>query len=197
MRIFVVVAVALACMLTNPAHAGDIFESRANGVKTVKLFPGWDNISEPLDYDKSFASWQLVDCVEKIKCSLKVVFSLSAAQPNKVYQVGLHFLNLCKNPPTTFGAFGLFPADGCSEITRDGVTAGVRGAELGAVVTDSNGDGSVSIVVPKPARRDYKVTFTVRNGAGCNISGGAGQGACVVDFRSPGMFGDTQTIKVK
>lgn len=197
MRISVGMAAALLCMLAHAASAAEVDTARANGPVTVKLFPGWDFTSEPLDLRRSSASWELVDCAGKTKCSLKVDVSLVGAQPNKLYQIGFHLLKLCKSPPPAFGAFTLNPTSGCEVITRDGATDGVMAAELGVVTTDSAGRGSLSVIVRRPAKRDYKVIFTVRNGAGCNVSGGGGNGACGIAFRSPETFNDSYTIRIR
>jgi hypothetical protein len=44
------------------------------------------------------------------------------------------------------------------------------------------------------ARRN--VAFDARDGAGCNLIGGAGSSSCPLDFQSPGPFGTTTALVV-
>jgi hypothetical protein len=153
---------------------------------------GWDDFSEPLDLTHSNVTWSLAPTTRK----LTITFALAKATPNKLYQVGVHVY--C----TTFPAdFGQFPANGagngnCSIVTKQGVTQGVVGVEMGVVVTDIHGNGSSKVVVGPIAAGTYDLEFTVRNGAGCNLTGGAGNSECAVDFQSPGPFGTATTIVV-
>ena len=70
--------------------------------------------------------------------------------------------------------------------------------ELGVVLTDINGDGSFTVVIDPIAAGTYDVEFQARNGAGCDVTGGAGdqESDCNVDFQSPGPFGTTTTITI-
>jgi len=73
--------------------------------------------------------------------------------------------------------FGQFPIDGpfdgtCTSLTRQGVTKNVAETEIGVILTDKNGKGSVSVVIGPVQTGTYEVTFFVRNAAGCNVSGG-------------------------
>jgi hypothetical protein len=84
----------------------------------------------------------------------------------------------------------------CLSLTRQGVTKAVAAVDLGVVTTDIDGNGSFAVVVG-PIRPDtYEREFLVNDGAGCNLTGGAGDGPdCAVDFQSPGpIYGDTITI---
>jgi hypothetical protein len=86
----------------------------------------------------------------------------------------------------------------CSTITKQGVTKGVAAVELGVVTTDENGNGSFSVVIGPIAAGTFDLEFQARDGAGCNLTGGAGNGSdCADDFQSPGpTFGDATTITV-
>lgn len=82
-------------------------------------------------------------------------------------------------------------------MTRQGVTKAVVAIEMGVVTTDIHGNGSFKVVVGPITSDTYDLEFTVRNGAGCNLIGGAGNGSdCAVDFQSPGPFGTATTIIV-
>ena len=153
---------------------------------------GWDNFGEPLDLTHSNVAWSV-----SLARKLTVTFTLAKATPNKLYQVGAHIY--C----TTFPAdFGQFPANGagggnCFTMARQGVTQSVVAIEMGVVTTDIHGNGSFKVVVGPIVSSTYDLEFTVRNGAGCNLTGGAGNGSdCAVDFQSPGPFGTTTTMVV-
>ena len=65
------------------------------------------------------------------------------------------------------------------------------------VMTDIHGKGSFKVVVGPIASGTYNFEFTARDGAGCNLIGGAGNGTdCYADFQSPGPFGTATTITV-
>jgi hypothetical protein len=151
---------------------------------------GWDNFGEPLDLTHSNVVWSVSTR------KLTVTFTLDKATPNKLYQVGTHIF--CATFPSTFGQF---PANGagsgnCFTMTRQGVTQSVVAIEMGVVTTDIHGNGSFKVVVGPIPSGTYDLEFTVRNGAGCNLTGGGGQSGCAVDFQSPGPFGTGTTIIV-
>jgi hypothetical protein len=157
--------------------------------KTQLWSPGWDVFAEPLDATNSNIKWSL-NTTTKI---LKITFTLKAATPNKLYQVGIHFFNLCPSPPASFGQF---PLSGCTTITREGVTSQVVAAEFGVVTTDQTGNGVFSVNVGPIASGTHRASFHARNGAGCNLNGGGGNGTCAATFRSPAPFGTTTKIVV-
>ena len=72
---------------------------------------------------------------------------------------------------------------------------GTSSSELGVLTTDASGDGAISVPVGPLAPGTYKLEIVVRDGAGCDVSGGVQ--ACAVDFQAPGpKFGDTLTVTV-
>jgi hypothetical protein len=152
---------------------------------TQKWTAGWDNLGERLNYTKSNVSWSLNPTTR----NLSLTFTLVGATPSKLYQVGITFF--CATFPATFGQF---PTDSgvpgnCTAITRRGVTESKQAVELGVVTTDINGDGSFTVVVGPITAGTYVLEFMARDGAGCSLSGGAGNGSdCSVDFQSPGPF---------
>jgi hypothetical protein len=153
---------------------------------------GWDNFGEPLDLNKSNIKWSVSPARK-----LTITFTLAKATPNKLYQVGAHIY--CTTFPPTFGQFPANGAGGgnCFTMTRQGTTKSVVAIEMGVVTTDIHGNGSFKVIVGPIASGSYDLEFTVRNGAGCNLSGGAGNGSdCAVDFQSPGPFGAVTTITV-
>jgi hypothetical protein len=158
-----------------------------------KWAAGWDNFGEPLNYTRSKISWSVSPTTHK----LSVTFTLVGATPSKLYQVGINIF--CTTFPATFGQF---PVDGgggtCQTLTRQGVTKTLVAVELGVVTTDMNGNGSFMVSIGPVAAGTYDVEFQARNGAGCNLIGGAGnqQSDCEDDFQSPGPFGTTTTITV-
>jgi hypothetical protein len=159
---------------------------------TQEWATGWDNFGEPLNLTKSNIKWS-ISAARK----LTVTFTLAGAAPNKLYQVGTHIY--CTTFPATFGQFPANGAGGgnCFTMTRQSVTQSVVGVEMGAVTTDIHGNGSFKVVVGPITSGTYDLEFTVRNGAGCNLIGGAGNGSdCAVDFQSPGPFGTATTIIV-
>lgn len=155
-------------------------------VTIQKWSTGWDIFSEPLNLTKSNVKWS-VSPADK----LTVTYTLIGATPNKLYQVGVHIY--CTTIPPTWGQFPTSPG-GCLTITKQGVTASVAAVELGVVTTDLHGNGSFKVVVGPIASGTYNLEFNVRNGAGCNLIGGAGSAFCAVDFQSPGPFGTATTI---
>jgi hypothetical protein len=156
-----------------------------------KFTAGWDNFGEPLNFTKSNVKWSV-----SAKRKLTVTYSLVGATPSKLYQVSINFF--CSTFPATFGQF---PTDGgggpCQSLTRQGVTRGSAEIEIGVVTTDINGNGSFTVVMGPVSAGTYELEFFVRDGAGCNINGGAGNGSdCAVDFQAPGPFGTAATITV-
>lgn len=152
---------------------------------------GWDNFGEPLNLAKSNVKWSVSS-----SSKLTVTFSLVGAKPSKEYQVSINFF--CSTFPATFGQF---PTDGgggkCQALTRQGVTKDSAEVELGVVLTDIHGNGSFTVVIGPVASGTYELEFFARDGAGCNVNGGAGNGSdCAVDFQSPGPFGTETTITV-
>jgi len=110
--------------------------------------------------------------------------------------VGIHLF--CDAAPASFGQFPVTSNGGaCFAITRQGVTKKVAAVEFGLVLTDTHGKGSVKVVVGPIASGQYEFEYTARDGAGCNVIGGAGNGTdCYGDFQSPGPFGTSTTITV-
>lgn len=152
---------------------------------------GWDNFSEPINLTSSNITWSL-SAAKK----LTVTFTMVGATPNKLYQVGIHIF--CDTPPPAFGQFFVTSNGGtCIQLTRQNVTKKVAAVEFGAILTDVHGKGSVKVVVGPIASGRYDFEFTARDGAGCNVIGGAGNGTdCFADFQSPGPFGTATTITV-
>jgi hypothetical protein len=152
---------------------------------------GWDNFGESLNLTKSNIKWSV-----STSRKLTVTFSLVGAKPSKEYQVGINFF--CSTFPSTFGQF---PTDGgggaCQALTRQGVTKNSAEVELGVVLTDIRGNGSFTVVIGPVPSGTYALEFFARDGAGCDVNGGAGNGSnCAVDFQSPGTFGTETTITV-
>jgi hypothetical protein len=161
---------------------------------TQRWVPGWDNLSEPLNLTRSSITWSTPTSSN----SLTVTFKLVGATPNKLYQVGVHIF--CTTFPATFGQFPTATLAGgaCDPITKQGVTKAVASVEFGVVTTDIHGNGSFKITVSGITAGTYDLEFDARDGAGCNLTGGAGNGSdCAVDFQSPGpTFGTPTTITV-
>jgi hypothetical protein len=164
----------------------------ASAATTLKWTAGWDNFGEPLNYKKS----KVVYSVTPAKSTLTATFTLAAAKPNKLYQVGINFF--CTTFPATFGNFPVNGGGGaCNTITRQGVTLSVTSIELGVVTTDEHGNGTFSVVIGPIASGSYVLEFQTRDSAGCNLIGGDGDTDCADDFQSPGpTFGDTVTITI-
>jgi hypothetical protein len=175
-------------MLPLPAQT-DSSDIKIPAATTQKWTAGFDNFGEPLNYAKSNVKWTAT------KTKLTVSTTLVAANPNKLYQIALMFY--CTTFPSTFGQFPVQATSGgdCESITRQNVTATRAEVELGVVLTDMNGNGTVLVTVSKPAAGTYSLEFLARDGSGCHISGGDGN--CNVDFQSPGpTFGDSTTITI-
>jgi hypothetical protein len=164
----------------------------ASATATVqKWTAGWDNFSEPLNFTSSAVSWSVNSTTRKLSVNFKLVH----ATPNKLYQVGVHIF--CTTFPATFGQFPAHTLSGgnCGTITRQGVTKAVAAVEMGVVTTDLHGNGSLTVNVGPITAGTYDLEFTTRDGAGCNLTGGAGNGSdCAADFQSPGPFGTGTTI---
>jgi hypothetical protein len=167
----------------------------ASASTTQKWTAGWNNFSEPLNYTKSDIKWSVASATRK----LTVTYTLVGAIPGKLYQVDLAIF--CSTFPSTFGQFpvqALEAGNNCQSITRQGVTASAVYVEVGVVTTDIDGDGSIAVVVGPVAAGICDVEFRALDGAGCDLTGGAGNGSdCDADFQSPGpTFGDTTTITI-
>jgi hypothetical protein len=166
----------------------------ASAATTQKWTAGWDNFGEPLNYTRSKITWSVNATTHK----LSVTFTLVGATPSKLYQVGIQFF--CTTFPATFGQFPTYEADGgsCTQFTRQGVTETAALVEWGVVTTDSYGNGSFTVSAGPIAAGTYDLEFIAQDGAGCFLTGGAGNGSdCLVDFQSPGpIFGDATTITV-
>jgi len=164
----------------------------ASAQTTQKWTAGWDNFTEPLNFTASNIKWS----VSSTRL-LTVTFNLVGARHSKLYQVSAHFF--CSTFPPTFGQF---PTDGgggvCLPLTRQGVTKNVAAVEFGVVTTDIHGNGSFRVVVGPIVAGTYHLEFIARDGAGCNLTGGAGNGSdCAADFQSPGpKFGTATVITV-
>ena len=174
------VLVLAACLLLSSSVAA---EARP---KTLHWSPGWDEYGEPLDFDKSNIKWS----IDQNSKTLKVVFTLIGAVPNKLYQVGFHIFGQCP------ASFGQFLNIGCSSVTAGGVTRSMACIEFGVVTTDMSGNGTFSVTVGPLPSGVYKGEFGARNGAGCGLRGGGGNSTCNVVFLSPGPFGATTRIEV-
>ena len=154
---------------------------------------GWDNLGEPLNFTQSNIVWSVNATTRK----LTVTFKLVGATPSKLYQVGVHIF--CSTFPRRFGQFPTDVGGGaCRSITRQGVTESVVAVEFGVVTTDIHGNGSFTVVVGPIAAGTYDLEFDARDGAGCNLKGGAGNGSdCYVDFQSPGpTFGTATAVTI-
>ena len=161
-----------------------------------RLQAGWDNFGEPLNYTASSVQWSVA-----ANRKLTVTLNLVGAAPNKLYQLGVDFF--CATTPSIWGQFpvqGRNPDGTCSSATRQGVTATVAGVDVGVVTTDLNGTGSFKVVIGPVPSGTYEIEFVVLNGAGCNLTGGAGNNGCyndcTSDFQSPGPFGTATSITV-
>jgi len=158
-----------------------------------KWTTGWDNFTEPLNFTHSNVTWSVNSTTRKVT----VTFKLVAATPSKLYQVGVHIF--CSTFPASFGQFPVAGGAGaCPAITRQGVTETIKAVEFGVVTTDIHGNGSFTVVVGPVASGTYNLEFDARDGAGCNLIGGAGDGSdCNIDFQSPGpTFGTATTITI-
>lgn len=151
--------------------------------------PGWDNFSEPLNYKKSYVSWNVNPATSK----LTVTFELVGATPNKLYQLSATFF--CTTFPATWGQFPADYVGTCPEGTHQGVTETYDEVNLGVVMTDIYGNGSFTVVVGPIAAGTYEIEFGAINGTGCYVIGG--DSSCHKDFQSPGpTWGDATTITI-
>lgn len=169
----------------------------ASAATVQKWTAGWDNFSEPLNYAKSNVSWSVKGSAK----TLTVTFNLVGATPSKIYQASVHIF--CTTIAPTFGQFPteVNSPPNCTSITKQGVTKTIAAVEFGVVTTDQHGNGKFTVVVGPIASGTYNLEFTMRNGVGCGVIGGAGNNACYddcsADFQSPGpTFGDTTTITI-
>jgi hypothetical protein len=167
--------------------------SAASASMTTQLWTaGWDNFTEPLNYTKSNVQWSV-----STSRRLTVIFNLVGATPTKLYQVSLNFF--CTTFPATFGQFPTEEGSNgmCLPLSRQGVSTTSAEAEVGVVFTDLHGNGTFKVVIGPVPAGTYQLEFFARNGAGCNVNGGAGNGSdCSADFQSPGPFGTATTITV-
>ena len=186
--VFLLVAALFVSAATAPAQVAE-----APAVTAQHWTAGWDNFSEPLNFSRSNITWSVNSTTRK----LTVIFKLVSATASKLYQVGVHIF--CTTFPATFGQFPVAGGAGsCPAITRQGVTETIKAVEFGVVTTDIHGNGSLTVVVGPIASGSYNLEFDARDGAGCNLIGGAGNGSdCNVDFQSPGpTFGTATTITI-
>ena len=189
--LFVTILLMLAgtvCEAQSPTYLGD--GPAAVTVTTQKFTTGWDIFNEPLNLTSSNVKWSISTARK-----MSVTFTLVGATPNKLYQVGIHMF--CTTAPGSFGQFPTVPGSGaCQSLTRQGKTATVASVEMAVILTDMHGKGSANVVIGPIASGSYDVEFSVRNGAGCNVVGGAGTSFCAIDFQSPGPFATTTTLVV-
>jgi len=161
---------------------------------TLKWTAGWDSFGAPLNYKKSKVTYSVNDTTKE----WTVTYTLVNAAPNSLYQTSVNFF--CNTFPANFGQFAIDGGGGaCQSITRQGVTQSIAEIEVGVITTDENGDGTFKVIIGPIVAGTYSVEFFVRNGAGCNLIGGAGNQSsdCNVDFQSPGpTFGDGTTITI-
>ncbi|MGH9646235.1 MAG: hypothetical protein ACRD4E_05395 [Bryobacteraceae bacterium] len=186
------VLVVLASCVAGAQSTEDIAINTLTPASTKALWQaGWDNLDEPINLVASNIVWSLSPTRK-----LTVTFSLTGATHNKLYQVGIHMF--CSTAPSSFGQFPVTSNGGnCIPLTRQGVSKSVAAVEFGVVTTDKTGKGSFKVVVGPIASGTYSFEFTARDGAGCNLIGGAGNGSdCFIDFQSPGPFGTATTITV-
>ncbi|MGO4883213.1 MAG: hypothetical protein ACLP59_20695 [Bryobacteraceae bacterium] len=165
------------------------FAATASAQTTTQHWtPGWGISNERLNYSKSTIVWS-VSATDR----LTVTYKLVSAVPNKLYQVGLTIF--CTTFPATFGQFPTDTNDGnCIPNFLQGVNATAAAVELGVVLTDDVGTGSVKIVVGPITPGTYTLEFDARDGAGCLVTGGGDD--CLIDFQSPGPFGTATQIVV-
>ena len=185
------IAFLAAALFLSTSASGQMTEPLT--ATTQKWTTGWDNFTVPLNFTHSNITWSVNSTTRK----LTVTFKLVAGTPSKLYQVGVHIF--CSTFPATFGQFPTDVGGGaCRAITRQGVTETVVAVEFGVVTTDILGNGFFTVVVGPIASGSYRLEFDTRDGAGCNLKGGAGNGSdCSVDFQSPGpTFGIATTITI-
>ena len=167
-----------------------------SAAKTQKWTLGWDNFSEPINLTNSSVTWSVSSVAAT--SSLTVTVKLVGATPSKLYQVVLNFF--CPTFPATFGQFPNDQGAGaCISLTRQGVTANVAEVEIGVVTTDIHGNGNLTVIIGPIPPETYLLEFFVRNGAGCDLQGGAScdPDHAEADFQSPGpTFGDSTTFTV-
>jgi hypothetical protein len=163
--------------------------SAGAAVTTQAWTPGWDNLSEPLDFSTSHVIWGFSPTG-----ALRITFQLRHARANKLYQVGVAVMD-CSTELPDFGQFP-FGATTCATTIKQGVTDTVDAVELGVILTDIHGNGSVAVSDPKIAPGTYDLEFFARDGAGCGVTGGGSGLVCNVDFQSPGPFGSETTITI-
>jgi hypothetical protein len=167
----------------------------ASATTKQKWMAGHDNFNEPLNYSKSYVSWSVNGTTRK----LTVTYALIGATPGKVYQVDLMFF--CTTFPSTFGQFPVVDGNPCQTVTRQGVTASVAFAEVGVVLTDGHGNGKFTVAIGPLTSGTYNLEFRALDGAGADLTGGAGNDGCGgddenSDFQSPGPFGTGTTITI-
>ncbi len=172
------VAILITTLTIGGVASADIASAQTGAQRWSE---GWDGFGERLDYRKSGVTWKHPAGTPQ----LSITYNLRGATPNRQYQVGIHVVDRCdKN-------FGRFPVLGrCNVIRRQGVAKHVEAIELGAVTTDSAGNGSFSVLVTNIEAGTYNLKFHVRRDVGC-LFGGSGHGSdrCEVVFQSPGPFG--------
>ena len=175
----------LAVILSSEAHA-----------QILRWTPGWDVTTEPLNLKTS-----------SLKVSfgsnghLTLAYTLVGAEPSKLYQVGIN--RFCEHTPNLFGRFPYIgppfvgPNNTCLSSTRQGQTFTTRAVLVGVILTDAKGNGSTTIDLGVVASGSYQVQLIVEDGAGCGVSGGAGNGDdCYVAFQAPAPFGNAYTLTV-
>jgi len=173
-------------------------ESTPDTATTQHWKHGWGIPDEQLDIQKSNIVWS----VSPATGDLTVTFNLVEAVPTKLYQIGVTFF--CTTFPATFGQFPIDPSTinngNCIPVFLQGVNATVTGVELCVVLTDNVGTGSCKVVVGTVANPiapgTYTLEFEARDGAGCEVTGGGTNPTCLVDFQSPGPFGNATTIVI-
>lgn len=146
-----------------------------------RLVSGWD-VTEP--NLGGVVNWS----VREQGSLLNVTYNLTGADPSHVYQVGVLVQGHCDSPE-----FGTYPGSACRSIARGpSPSINASAVEVGALATDTNGNGTVSASFQLTANDTYKVQFYVRNGAGCDLSPVADN--CDVIAQSPASGNDLTVI---
>lgn len=158
--------------------------------KTLAWQQGWDDFGQPLNLAKSHVSYSINATTRHVT----LTYFLVGSQVDHAYQVGIHVF--CTTFAKKFGRFPVPGAPACGSLTRQGVTKTANAVEFGAIITDAKGNGSVTVDVGAVAAGTYTLEFDVRDGAGCDVTGGGGSGECPVGYQSPGPFGTGATLVV-
>ena len=150
--------------------------SLGSGVTTLHFKPGWDDLTQPLNWAKSTVT---IDA--RTRRALTITYALTGAVPGTALQIGIEvFQSPCTM--TKLGQYGLY----CGGGTRQGVTATLAEVLLPAPTVGTAGTFQRVVKLKGVAPGTYRFEFTVRDAPNPTVI-----------YQAPGPFAKTAAVTVR